>query len=656
MSGSRLPPRSLLVLIGAITIVPLVVLLWLGWQLLEQDRALEAQQRDQQRAAAADRITAALERAVAAAEQRLAAGATDWAHDAVTLTIRGDRLTVEPRRHVTFLPVVAPLPTPQGAALDDLDAAEYRAGSLISAIDRLTTLSRSADRLETRIAARFRLARVQHRAGRADEALATYAALATVDDVGIGDVPVALAARYARARAFEARGENEDLHREAQALLSDLRAARWPLTAAVYRAYLDDARRWAGEAGSAPPPAEEMGEAAAVVWEQRHDLDPGSQESSGRGRLAVGGTIVTMTWQVIPDGVRVLLVMPSFVTREFRVEADKVARESGASVRIDGLNATHDVPRLASTDAAEPPVIRQRAVTGLPWDVTIAPGGSDVMAGAFALRRRWLLAGFALLVAMAFTSAALIVRAVNRELATARLQSDFVAAVSHEFRTPLTTLRQFTERLRDRPVMADDMRRVCYDAQLRATDRLTRLVESLLDFGRMDAGAQPYHFEPIDCADIVQSVVDDFRADATAAGHDVQLHRNGATPVHADGPAIARAVRNLLDNAVKYSPAAPVVDVDVHRVDREAVIAVRDRGIGIPPGELPAVFGRFRRGTEARIRGIKGTGLGLAMVDAIVKAHLGRVEVDSRPGEGSTFRIHLPLAVDDGHGPGPARG
>jgi signal transduction histidine kinase len=258
---------------------------------------------------------------------------------------------------------------------------------------------------------------------------------------------------------------------------------------------------------------------------------------------------------------------------------------------------------------------------------------------------------------MALTAAGLIIRAVTRERATARLQSDFVAAVSHEFRTPLTTLHQFTERLREHPVMPDDMRRVCYDAQLRATHRLTRLVESLLDFGRMDAGAQPYRFEHVDCADLVEAVVDDFRPDAQAAGHEVRLQRNGAAPVEADGAAIARAVRNLLDNAVKYSPGAAIVDVDVHRAGEEAVIAVRDRGIGIPPGERATVFGRFQRGAEARTRGIKGTGLGLAMIDQIVKAHHGRVELDSQTGEGSTFRIHLPIAEADRSGaPNVVRG
>jgi hypothetical protein len=115
---SRLPPRGLLGLIAAVTVVPLAVLLWLGWQVLEQDTRLEQQRRTEQVTAVSDRVVAALDRAVATTEQRLAAGATDWPADAVTVRIAGNRLVVEPRRHVAFLPTVPPLETPDGSDLE----------------------------------------------------------------------------------------------------------------------------------------------------------------------------------------------------------------------------------------------------------------------------------------------------------------------------------------------------------------------------------------------------------------------------------------------------------------------------------------------------------------------------------------------------------
>jgi signal transduction histidine kinase len=237
----------------------------------------------------------------------------------------------------------------------------------------------------------------------------------------------------------------------------------------------------------------------------------------------------------------------------------------------------------------------------------------------------------------------LIVRAVTRDLALARVQAEFVAAVSHEFRTPLTTLRQFTDMLRENPALDPERRRICYDAQARATDRLTRLVESVLDFGRMEAGAHAFRLQPQDCSDIVQQVVADFSAQPQAAGRPIDFQRNGAIAIDADAEALSRALWNLLDNAVKYSPDGGAIAVSLDRGDDSVRIAVHDQGLGVPPHERRAIFRKFQRGEEARTRGISGTGMGLAMVDQIVRAHSGRIEVDSAPGAGSTFTIVLPV-------------
>jgi signal transduction histidine kinase len=281
----------------------------------------------------------------------------------------------------------------------------------------------------------------------------------------------------------------------------------------------------------------------------------------------------------------------------------------------------------------------------LPWTVVTASLDPPEEDRAFALRYRLLIAGFALLVSMAGGAGYLIFRAVTRELAVARLQSDFVSAVSHEFRTPLTALRQFTDMLRERPGLNDDHRRVAYEAQSRATDRLSRLVESLLDFGRMEAGARSYQFEPRDCTELVRSVVEDFRAEARAAGHDIEFVSQGPAEIEVDDEALTRAVRNLLDNAVKYSPEPSHLEVGLERRNGDVLIRVRDQGIGIPAHEQAGMFAKFHRGEQARRRGIKGTGIGLAMVDEIVRAHHGRVEVESEPGKGSTFTIVLPVGA-----------
>jgi signal transduction histidine kinase len=158
----------------------------------------------------------------------------------------------------------------------------------------------------------------------------------------------------------------------------------------------------------------------------------------------------------------------------------------------------------------------------------------------------------------------------------------------------------------------------------------------------MEAGAHRYRLESRDCTALVRRIVDDYSNVARSFGHTVAFAGNSPAPVDGDEEALSIAVRNLLDNAMKYSPQAQTVDVGVQRRNGDVFISVQDRGIGIPLHERDQIFTKFHRGEQARTRGIKGTGIGLATVHEIVKAHRGRVEVESAPGSGSTFTIVLP--------------
>jgi signal transduction histidine kinase len=233
---------------------------------------------------------------------------------------------------------------------------------------------------------------------------------------------------------------------------------------------------------------------------------------------------------------------------------------------------------------------------------------------------------------------------VTRELEAARLQSDFVSAVSHEFRTPLTSLKQLAELLSSGRVTSEDRRARYYQVMEQESGRLHRLVEGLLDFGRMEAGALEFNKEKASIRDLVRDVVADFEAEIADQSYAVELsdHDSRATAL-VDVEALRRTVWNLLDNAAKYSPDCQTVWVDVTQEDGHATIAVRDEGVGIPSGELETVFNKFVRGTSSDGRGTKGTGIGLAMVRHIVEAHGGEVRVESEVGRGSTFIIQIPV-------------
>ncbi|HTG74454.1 MAG TPA: HAMP domain-containing sensor histidine kinase, partial [Terriglobia bacterium] len=233
--------------------------------------------------------------------------------------------------------------------------------------------------------------------------------------------------------------------------------------------------------------------------------------------------------------------------------------------------------------------------------------------------------------------------------AVAQLQSDFVSAVSHEFRTPLTSLKQFTDLLNESDELPSEERRTFYQAQSRATQRLQRLVESLLDFARIEAGVRRDRRQDLQTAQFIREVVEEFRQEVPAKTFtfDSEID-DGCGVVNADAEALARAIWNLLDNAVKYSGASRNIRVLAAAENGSVAISVRDCGLGIPQHEQNEIFRKFVRGAEARTRGIKGTGIGLAMVQHIVRDHGGAMRLESTPGVGSTFTILLPRK--DQHG------
>lgn len=218
----------------------------------------------------------------------------------------------------------------------------------------------------------------------------------------------------------------------------------------------------------------------------------------------------------------------------------------------------------------------------------------------------------------------------------------FTADASHELRTPLTALRSVGEvALRDqRDATAY---RETIESMLEDTDRLTRLVDSLLTLARADSGRIDVVREPVDLSALAQEVMDFLRALADERSQQLSIETPGAVEVEADRGMIRQAVVNLIDNAIKYTPSSGQIRVTVRRsATGEAFIEVGDSGPGIPSEERERIFERFYRIDKARSREHGGVGLGLAIARWSVESQAGRIEVESVPGKGSTFRIVFP--------------
>jgi signal transduction histidine kinase len=192
-------------------------------------------------------------------------------------------------------------------------------------------------------------------------------------------------------------------------------------------------------------------------------------------------------------------------------------------------------------------------------------------------------------------------------------------------------------------VPSEERRHLYYRTLLRESARLERLVEGLLNFGRMEAGARQYHFEELDTSKLIHKVVAEFGPQLEAQGRHIELSGTPA-PLKIDGDpeAISVALRNLVDNAIKYSPGRPTVWIEWGKSSHYVAIRVRDQGPGIPESERRKIFRRFVRGSAAEATNAKGSGVGLAMVRHIVAAHGGEITISSETGRGSVFTMLLP--------------
>jgi signal transduction histidine kinase len=235
-------------------------------------------------------------------------------------------------------------------------------------------------------------------------------------------------------------------------------------------------------------------------------------------------------------------------------------------------------------------------------------------------------------------------RNVTKEMALARLKSDFVSNVSHELRTPLSLIRLYAETLELGRLNSQEKYQEYYRIIRKESERLTALINNILDFSRIEAGRKEYDFRETDISELVHNTLESYRYQIEQHGFTFEEKiADDLPPLRVDREAIARSLLNLVNNALKYSLDKKYLAVNLYRDNGSVKLEVVDHGIGIPHGEQHKIFEKFYRVGDPLVHNTKGSGLGLSLVRHIVQAHGGEVSVDSAPGQGSKFTIALPL-------------
>lgn len=250
-----------------------------------------------------------------------------------------------------------------------------------------------------------------------------------------------------------------------------------------------------------------------------------------------------------------------------------------------------------------------------------------------------------ILLAVLLIGVYIVYRNVKKEVELAQIKADFVSNVSHELRTPLALISMFAETLELDRVKTEEKKKEYYQIISQETNRLGKIVNTILNFSKTEAGKRKYNFAEADINEITEQVYNNYNFHLHNKGFEFHFNKTENLPlVKIDSEAISEAIINLIDNAVKYSNDKKEVNIKTGHTNGFVFIEVSDKGIGIKEEDQKKIFDKFYRVSTGSVHNVKGTGLGLSLVKHIVEAHNGKISVASKINEGSTFKILLPVS------------
>jgi signal transduction histidine kinase/tetratricopeptide (TPR) repeat protein len=484
------------------------------------------------------------------------------------------------------------------------------------------------------------LARSYRKASRLDDAVRAYQKLANLPPTYIGTLPSDLIARSELCALAADQRDPAALATHASGIYRDLVMGRWSLEKSRYFYYSDQFRSRIKQGANAVDKIKQI----ETLEERKLALANAVEEllQMPKRLLSIDQAVHFAFWQM--DPLRAIVLSGDFLGSRLWPRVISPAASGGLNAV---LYSPDDKAIFGSPPEGvpSPGLTRTIQLAGVPFRMQVWPREPEALYAD--LKNRQNLYGFTMVfvVALLVFGSYITTRTVRRELEVARMRADFVSTVSHEFRSPLTGIRQLAEMLLHGRVRGPDRQRRYHKMILQESERLGRLVENLLDFSRMEEGRKEYRLAPLNTSVWLRELVGNFQSEIAENGISVVANiPEGLPAISADGEALECAVHNLLDNAVKYSPGSETVWLDAGAGNGGVTISVRDHGAGIAEQDRKHIFDKFYRAGGEISRKVKGAGLGLSLVKHIVAAHNGTIDCESRLGEGSRFSIRIPIA------------
>jgi two-component system, OmpR family, phosphate regulon sensor histidine kinase PhoR len=422
---------------------------------------------------------------------------------------------------------------------------------------------------------------------------------------------------------------------------------------------LDDARTvlaFASRAGGAL--AEEEAFRRLLVQRMIPDMELSKQAPDELRHLHHeyrGQSYLVSYWQRVVEGRSYLVVAWHDIGRIVKEAMPALFSESAAPSRVNVVDEDGRIIYGPPLRSGAFTVGVRFPTTLYGWRVQVSPSASDELMARVQNRAMLELVMVVLSCGVIVLGVAVILLAAERERRISAMKSEFVANVSHELKTPLALVRMFGEMLQSGRVTTDEKRQQYLDIIVSESERLSALIENVLDFARVERGRQAYDFAEGDVSEAVSKAVNVYRHRAEREGVALSTDLEPGLPTtRIDERAIQLAVINLIDNALKYAPRSEVVTVKTRRENGSVVVRVVDRGPGVPQEDRERIFERFVRGSTSKAQGadqpVRGSGIGLALVKHIAESHGGRAWVEPKTaageagGTGASFAISIPVA------------